>query len=363
MKIQFVDLYAQYLTIKEEIDAVMASVIRESAYIGGKYVAQFESDFSKYIGSNYCVGCANGTDAIEIALQALGILPGDEVIVPALTWISTAEAVSNVGAIPVFADIDANTYCICPQDIERRITPKTRAIIPVHLYGHPAEMDKILKIARAHHLKVIEDCAQAHGAMIDGKKVGNFGDAATFSFYPGKNLGAYGDAGAVVTPSSAVAEHLFRLVNHGQLHKKHEHTIVGRNSRLDGLQAAILSVKLKHLDAWNQQRNIWAKIYCEQLKGLPIDLPYCDVDKYHVFHLFVIASEKRDALREKLETNGVSTGVHYPSPLPNVECYQKFSKNDYPNAVRRCEQILSLPMYAELTEVTLENIIKILKDS
>src|SRR5688572_13655014 len=266
MKVPFVDLKAQYLSLKDEFDAAISQVVSQTAFVGGRYAAAFESEFAEYLGVGHCVAVANGTDAIEIALKAVGIEPGDEVLVPANTFFATAEAVGNIGAIPVFVDCDAATYNIDAAKIEERITSNTKAIIPVHLYGLPADMDAIMPIASKHGFKVIEDCAQAHGATYKGRKVGSFGDAATFSFYPSKNLGAFGDAGAIVTNSAEVADSARLIANHGQP-AKNRHTIVGRNSRIDGIQAAVLSVKLKHLDKWLDARRENAAIYNDLLAG------------------------------------------------------------------------------------------------
>ncbi|MEM9339621.1 MAG: DegT/DnrJ/EryC1/StrS family aminotransferase, partial [Bacteroidota bacterium] len=265
MSIPFVDLNAQYQSIKSEVDHAIASVFETTSFIGGEPVRKFEEDFAQYLGANHCVSCANGTDAIEIALKALGVGPGDEVIVPALTWISTAGAVNNVGAAPVFVDVLADERTIDPSLIVPKITDKTRAILPVHLYGLPARMKEIKAIAVKHKLRIIEDCAQAHGAEIDGHKVGTMGDIATFSFYPSKNLGAYGDAGAIVTNDSELAERCKKLSNHGQL-VKHDHQIIGRNSGLDAIQAAVLNVKLSYLDEWTKTRGCIASQYDSLLK-------------------------------------------------------------------------------------------------
>lgn len=347
MSVPFVDLNAQYLSIKPEIDAAIQAILDNTTFIGGSEVATFEHEFAAYVGVEHCIACANGTDAIEMALKALGIGQGDEVIVPALTWISTAGAVSNVGAEPVFADVLPGERTIDPAEIKRKITSKTKAIIPVHLYGLPARMPDILAIAKSHNLKVIEDCAQAHGAAIDGKAVGTFGDVATFSFYPGKNLGAYGDAGAVVTNDKPLAETIRRLANHGQL-SKHDHKIIGRNSRLDTLQAAILLVKLRHLEAWTEQRIAVAKRYDEQLKGVTLSM--VPQGYRHVYHLYVIETPDREALIKRLKSEEIGCAIHYPVPLPFVEAYRYkgHKSGDFPVAEKLCSEILSIPMYAEM---------------
>src|SRR5438874_10010181 len=264
MQIPLVDLKAQYATIKNEVDQAIANVLADTAFISGKYAKIFEQEFAPYAGLQHCIGCGNGTDALELALAALGIGPGDEVLVPAFTWVSSAFCVSQLGAKPVFVDMLPTLYTIDPSKIEAKITSRTKAIIPVHLYGLPAEMDEIMAIARKHKLHVIEDCAQAHGATYKGRKVGTFGDIACFSFYPGKNLGAYGDAGCLCTNNEDLATKARKIANYGGL-TRHEHEFAGRNSRLDGIQAAILTVKLKYIDRWNQARQRHAKAYTDAL--------------------------------------------------------------------------------------------------
>ena len=348
MNIPFVDLHRQYQRIKDEIDAAIAGVIQDSAYIGGPRVSQFETEFAEWLGIDHVVGCANGTDSIEMLLDALGIGAGDEVIVPALSWISTAEAVGTRGAKPVFVDIDA-TYCIDPTKIESKITAKTKAIIPVHLYGCPANMPAIMDIAERHNLFVLEDCAQAHGAMINGQKVGTFGHCASFSFYPGKNLGAYGDAGGMATNDADIAQKVRMIANHGQP-QKHTHLIEGRNSRMDGLHAAVLSVKLRHLDQWTEERITAATRYQELLADTDLTLPQTPEGFKHVFHLYVVQSEDRDGLAKKLDHAGVSTAIHYPTPMPAMACYGPLQTpaSDYAVATSACNRILSLPMFGEI---------------
>ncbi|MFT6866807.1 MAG: dTDP-4-amino-4,6-dideoxygalactose transaminase [Cyclobacteriaceae bacterium] len=355
MSIPFVDLKAQYFSIKSEIDQAVMDVLANTNFIGGSQIKHFEEKFAEYIGVKNCVACANGTDSMEIILKALGIGPGDEVIVPANSWISTAEVVNNVGAEPVFVDVIEEEYNINPLLIEAAITTKTKAIIPVHLYGLPARMDEILEVSRRYSLKVIEDCAQAHGASINGKKVGTFGDAASFSFYPGKNLGAYGDAGAMVTNDSDLAEKLRRIGNHGQL-KKHDHQIIGRNSRMDTIQAAILSVKLSYLDGWVKKRNQIAKQYTESLKGvISSTIPQ---GHYHAFHLFVIRPKNRGKLEEAFIAEGIGHGVHYPTPLPLVAAYayKGHTSSHFPIANMLSQEIISLPIFPEMSA---EHVVKV----
>ncbi|MFN0277063.1 MAG: DegT/DnrJ/EryC1/StrS family aminotransferase [Pyrinomonadaceae bacterium] len=364
MNIPFVDLKAQYLSLKSEIDAAILRVVEETAFIGGRPASAFEAAFSAYLGGEYCVAVANGTDAIEIALKAVGIEPGDEVIVPANTFFATAEAVSNIGARPIFVDIDPLTYNIDPEKIVEKITPQTKAIIPVHLYGLPAEMEAIMPLARKHGLKVVEDCAQAHGATYKGQKVGLFGDAATFSFYPSKNLGAFGDAGAIVTKNKEYADRARLIANHGQA-AKNRHTIVGRNSRMDGIQAAVLSVKLPHLEGWLEARRSHADVYRSLLADTGFILPVETQDSRHTYHLFVVQVPDRDAVQSKLADAGIESGVHYPTALPFMEAFVDLghAAADFPVAHAQMSKLLSLPMYVELTREMIEYVCDVLKDA
>ena len=349
-RILFTDLHAQYLTIREDIDAAIASVIRESAYIGGPVVSGFEAAFSRYLGLEHVVSCANGTDSMEIILKAWGIGPGDEVIVPAQSWISTSEVVGNVGARPVFVDVEPQHHTLDVGLVERAITPRTRAIIPVHLYGHPADMPAVMSLAERYGLKVLEDCAQSHGAAIEGRLTGTFGHAASFSFYPGKNLGAYGDAGCMATSDPDLAKLIRRMANHGQ-EGKHNHLTEGRNSRLDGMQAAILSAKLPWLDRWNEARRGVAAAYSEGLRELSVDTPGVRPGYLHAFHLYVIRTDRRDALLQHLRQSGVDAAIHYPTALPFLPCYASLghTPGDFPTAFSNQSRILSLPVYPEMT--------------
>jgi dTDP-4-amino-4,6-dideoxygalactose transaminase len=351
MKIPFVDLFAQYQNIKTDIDQAIATTIRNSSYIGGQAIKDFETAFAAYLGIDHVIACANGTDSIEILLKTYGITEGDEVIVPALSWISTSEAVSSVGATPVFVDIEKDYFTLDPSLLEKAIMPKTKAIIPVHLYGHPADMPAIMKIARAHNLIVIEDCAQAHGAKIDGVTAGTFGHAASFSFYPGKNLGAYGDAGCMATNDPAVAEKTRMIAQHGQK-GKHNHVIEGRNSRLDGLQAAILLAKLPHLEKWTESRIANAGTYSKLLEKACLSIPMIKLGSRHVFHLYVIRTENRDQVQRRLSEAGVETAIHYPTALPFLPCYSqwKLRPESFPVAYAFQNKILSLPLFPELRE-------------
>jgi dTDP-4-amino-4,6-dideoxygalactose transaminase len=361
--IPFVDLHRQYVSIKTEIDKAITEVIRDTAFIGGKRITEFENEFAKWLGVKHCIGCANGTDSIEILLQAMEIGVGDEVIVPAISWISTSEAVSAVGATPIFVDIDEETYTIDVIKIEEKISSKTKAIIPVHLYGHPADMPKIMEIAEKYNLKVLEDCAQAHGAKIEGQRVGTFGHAASFSFYPGKNLGAYGDAGGMTTNDDQIAQIARRIANHGQ-EGKHNHLMEGRNSRLDGLQAAILTVKLPHLNSWVDLRNRVAQIYLNGLDSDKFSLPNVKSGLDHAWHLFVFRTEDRKNLMRYLKENGVETAIHYPTALPFLPCYENrnFSPMDFPVAYEFQHKILSIPMFPELEDSEIEWVIKLLNE-
>ena len=365
MKVPFVDLKLQYQKYKLELDEAMALVIQETAFIGGsanKFVSQFEHEFAKYLGQKHVVSCANGTDSLEILLEAFGIGRGDEVIVPALSWISTSEAVSRIGATPVFIDIDVNTLLIDVNKIADKITSKTKAIIPVHLYGNAVDMESIMLIADKNNLVVIEDCAQSHGAKFNGKLTGTFGHASSFSFYPGKNLGAYGDAGAISTNIDEIATKFRLIANHGQI-KKHDHVIEGRNSRLDGLHAAVLSVKLKYLNIWNESRANLAGLYTKRLNN-KIQTPIINKNANHVFHLYVIRTDKRDVLKTYLEEKNIETAIHYPKPLPLLNAYAKynFSESDFPVAYNESMCILSLPIYPELTEEQINYITSAIND-
>ena len=349
--VPFADLHAQYLTIKKEIDAAIFDVIKSSAFIRGPYVDKFEQEFASMMGVKSCVSCANGTDALYIAMQALGVKPGDEVIAPAHSWISTTETITQAGATVVFCDTDPNTFTIDPAQISAKITSKTVGIIPVHLYGQPADMDPIMDLARKHGLWVIEDCAQAHLAKYKGKMVGTFGVAATFSFYPGKNLGAMGDAGAIVTNNEDLARNMAMFARHGGLNKG-DHQIEGVNSRLDGLQAAVLSAKLPHLAYWTAHRQKVAAEYSRLLDGIEgLVLPSVADGREHVWHLYVIRHPERDALAKHLAERGIQTVINYPVALPFLPAYQRFGhqKEDFPVAYNHQSRILSIPIFPEIT--------------
>jgi dTDP-4-amino-4,6-dideoxygalactose transaminase len=351
MNIPLCDLYAQYLTIKPDIDAAIERTLVQSAFIGGEELRKFEVEFAQYCEAKACVGVGNGTDALYLALRCLGIGTGDEVITVAHTFIATAETISLTGARPIFIDIREDTMLMDPVALESVITPRTRAIVPVHLYGQPCDMEQIMELARRHKLKVIEDAAQAHGARWRGKRVGSFGDAACFSFYPGKNLGAYGDGGAVVSQDEALIQRIRMLANHGRA-DKYIHEDEGVNSRLDGLNAAILRVKLRHLDTWNAARRRHAAHYVELLRGSGAMLPVVSPSAESVWHLFVVRVGDRDSVQIELQKRGIAAGVHYPVPLHRQPAYKHLAipEGSLPVTERVAAHVLSLPMYPELAE-------------
>jgi dTDP-4-amino-4,6-dideoxygalactose transaminase len=363
MNVPFVDLKAQYLTIKPEIDAGIQSVIDKTAFIGGKSVDAFEQAYARKFGVKHCVSCANGTDAIYIALKALGIGPGDEVITVANSWISTSETISQTGARPVFVDID-EYFHIDPGKIGARITPRTKAILPVHLYGQPAAIDEVLRIGESHGLPVIEDCAQSHFATYRGRNTGTFGLAGTFSFYPGKNLGAYGDAGAIITDDDAFARKARLFANHGSL-KKHIHEIEGINSRLDAIQAEVLSVKLRYIDGWNAARHAHGLLYNALLADVaPVGRPKLRPDAFHIFHVYSLRAPDRDALADHLKSRGIGTGIHYPTALPFMPAYAHlgYAPEDLPVSHQVQNEILSLPMYPELTDEMIAYVVQAIRE-
>lgn len=363
--IPFVDLKKQYLNIKTDIDNAIQEVINASAFVGSRsnrFVKIFEDSFAEYLGIKHCISCANGTDAIEIILKAMGISRGDEVIVPSHTWISTAEAVGNIGAIPIFVDTLPDFYTIDVKKIEAQITSRTRAIIPVHLYGQPADMDEIMDIASRHKLFVIEDCAQSHGALYKGKITGTMGHAATFSFFPTKNLGSFGDAGAIVTNNDEFATYSRMYSVHGQI-EKNKHITEGRNSRLDGLQAAILSAKLPYLEKWNNCRREKAQLYFEYLKDTPVKLPQARDWSKHVYHLFVLQVENRQGLMDFFKENEVQVMLHYPTILPLLDAYKQrgYSPEQFPVSSTYQPKILSIPMYPEMENDNVKSVAEIIK--
>jgi len=352
MDVPFLDLKETYLALEDEIDAAVKSVLKGGWYILGENVRRFEAEFAAYCGCRHCVGVGSGMDALELMLKAHGIGPGVEVIVPANTYIATALAVSRVGAIPILIEPDPNTCNLDPSRIEPALTPKTRAVMAVHLYGQTADMTTIQSICQKHDLKLLEDAAQAHGAMHHGIKAGALGDGAGFSFYPGKNLGAFGDGGAVVTNDPNVADYVRTARNYGS-EKKYYNALKGMNSRLDELQAAVLRVKLKHLDPWNQRRSEIAQLYRDQIEpqGSELVLPHVEDGNQHVWHLFTIRSTRRNELQAFLKNRGIGTLIHYPVPLYRQEAYKELRhlNDSFPISNAISEQILSLPMGPHLS--------------
>jgi dTDP-4-amino-4,6-dideoxygalactose transaminase len=356
VSVPFADLHAQYLSIKPAIDGAIAQVIAQSAFVRGPFVERFEREFAESVERPHAVSCANGTDALFIAMRALGVKPGDEVIVPAHSWISTSAMVTLAGASVVFCDTDPDTFTIDPARLGSLITPRTVGIVPVHLYGQPADMDPILALAERHKLWVVEDCAQAQLARYKGRQVGTFGAAATYSFYPGKNLGAMGDAGAIVTADADLARRMAMLARHGGL-TKGDHQIEGVNSRLDGLQAAVLSAKLPHLPAWTARRREVAAAYDRLLEGIPgLVRPRVAAGREHVWHLYVVRHERRDALARHLAADGIQTVINYPVALPFLPAYARLGHvpADFPVAHAHQSRVLSLPMFPEITAAQLE---------
>lgn len=361
--IPFVDLRAQYQSIKAEIDEAMESVLDSTAYIRGPALGEFEKAFASLVGVNHAIGVASGTSALHLAVRALGLGPGDEVITVANTWISTAFAVSYVGATPVLIDIDPGTYQMDVAALERAVTPNTKAVIPVHMFGHPAPMADIMDICRPRGIKIIEDVAQAPLAETGGLRTGTMGDLACYSFYPSKNLGCFGDGGAVLTNDRGLAETVRHLANYGQA-AAHEHVLVGYNSRLDTLQAAVLLAKLPHLAQWTEMRRDRAARYFEKLKGLDITLPVETADARAVYHLFVIQTERRDECIKYLRDNGIMAQVHYPNLIHRQPCYAGlgYDDGDFPVAAAWVGKILSLPMYPELTDRQIDLVADVLAE-
>jgi len=364
MNIPLVDLKSQYKSIKEEIDNIIFEVIDSTAFIGGKYIKEFESAFAAFCNVKYCVGVGNGTDALFIALKTLGIGNGHEVITTANSFIATSEAITMTGAKVVFVDINPLTYNIDVEKIEEKITKNTKSIIPIHLYGQPADMDPVITLSKKYNLKIVEDAAQAHGAEYKGRKVGTLGNIACFSFYPGKNLGAYGDAGAIVTNDESFAVKARMIANHGRV-EKYDHEIEGVNSRLDGLQAAILNVKLKHLPAWTESRRKNAYQYNKYLEDTKLVTPLEIDDVKAVYHLYVVRVDKdiRKEFQNFLNSKGISSGIHYPISLPSLKAYEHLghTENDFLEATKASNEIVSLPMFPELSKDHIVYISEIVK--
>jgi dTDP-4-amino-4,6-dideoxygalactose transaminase len=360
--VKFLDLNKQYQSIQSEIDAAISQVIAESAFIKGRHLEAFEAEFAQYQQAAHCIGVGNGTDALEIAIEALDLPPASEIIIPANSFIASGEAVTRSGHRVCFCDCDAETYTMDMDDLAQRITPTTSAIMAVHLYGHPCDMDAILSLAKTHGLKVIEDCAQAHGAEYRGRRVGSIGDVGTFSFFPGKNLGAYGDGGGITTNDSALAGRCRMIANHGRL-DKYDHQFEGRNSRLDGLQSAILRVKLKYLDLWTEARIAVADGYLERLQGCgDITLPKRRSWARQVYHLFVIRTGKQEALREHLGGLEIQTGIHYPKALPKLQAYRYLGQHDATMRANRFDStLLSLPIGEHMEAEDLTQVIQAIR--
>jgi len=350
MKVPYLDLQAAHLPRRQALMAAIGEVVDEGAFAGGPSVERFERAFASYCGANYAVGVGSGTDALQLALLACGVGPGDEVVTAPNSFFATAEAVSLCGAKPVFCDVDPDTLTLDPARLEAALSPRTKAVVPVHLFGQTADMDPILEIARRRRLRVVEDAAQAAGAAYRGRPAGSMGDAACFSFYPGKNLGAFGEAGAVATRSPAIDEQVRCLRDHGQT-AKHRHARVGLNARMDGIQAAVLSVKLRDLDAGNEARRRVARRYAELLGDLPgLVLPRAAPDRLHAYHIFAVRSPQRDRLARRLEAAGVGHAIHYPTPIHLQPAYAAlgYGRGDFPVAESACQSLLSLPIYPQL---------------
>jgi len=362
-KIPYFDLPAQIRSVRKDLDAVIAKTLDNTSFCLGPDTAQFEKDFAKYCGAEHCVGFNSGTSALHIALMLLNVGPGDEVISTPMTFVATSWAISYVGAQPVYVDIDDATFNLDPNLIEKAITPRTKAIMPVHLYGHPFDIDPILAICRKHKLPLVEDAAQAHGAKYKGKTIGTFGESSCFSFYPGKNLGACGEGGALVTNNGAYAARARALREHGST-VRYYHDEVGFNYRMEGIQGAVLGVKLKHLDKWTTERRRVAKRYTELLADTPLQLPRQADWAETVWHLYVVRHPKRDDLKKHLEANGVGCALHYPVPLHLQKCYASlgYKGGDFPVAEKAAAQCLSLPMYAELTDAQIQRVAEVVKD-
>ena len=355
--IPMVDLKAQYQSIKGEIDAAIAHVLETSQFVLGKDVAEFEQDFARYTGAAHAIGVNSGTSALHLALLAAGIGPGDEVITVPFTFVATTAAVGYTGAKPVFVDIDPVSFTMDPKGVEAAITPRTKAIMPVHLYGQPADMDPILEVARRRNLILIEDAAQAHGARYKGRPVGSIGDIGCFSFYPGKNLGAYGEGGAVVT-NHPEFNRTIRMLRDWGAESKYQHVLKGYNYRLEGIQGAVLRVKLPHLDAWTRARQAHAARYNQLLEGAGVQTPQAMAYGEHVYHVYAVRTTQREALQKALHEQGVQSSIHYPTPIHLLPCYSELGHRagDFPHAEQAANEVLSLPMYPELNESQIQTV-------
>jgi dTDP-4-amino-4,6-dideoxygalactose transaminase len=364
-RLPLVDLRRQHSILRPELDVAIERVFETSDFILGAEALAFESEFAAFCGIEYAIACGNGTDALELALSAVGVKPNDEVITVANTFAATAEAIVRVGAIPRFVDVDADTLLMDVAQVERAISARTTAIIPVHLYGNCVDMERLMALAHRHGLKVIEDAAQAHGAMVGGRRAGTFGAAGTFSFYPGKNLGAVGDAGAVVTSNRDVAHFIASARDHGRS-GKYEHAVVGRNSRMDGLQAAILRVKLGHLEEWNRRRRQIAARYRFLLEDVPAARPIAAAEGEPVYHLFVVECDRRDDVRRRLDSAGISTGIHYPIPLHLQRAFASaggMEPGSLPISEKAAGRILSLPIFPEMADADVDRVVTEIGDA
>lgn len=363
MNVPFLDLKIQYQSLKDEIHAELARVMENTAFAGGSFVAAFENDFAKFCGSKYAIGVGNGTDALWLSLLAIGVGPGDEVITVPNTFIATAEAISYCGATPVFVDIEEGSYNMDPKLLEKAITKKTKAIIPVHIFGQPVDLDPILEIARARNIPVIEDACQAHGSEYKGKKAGTFGITGCFSFYPGKNLGAYGEAGAVITDNQQIADRIKMLRDHGQS-QKYYHDGIGWNARMDGFQGAVLKVKLPHLPKWNDLRRSHAAAYTKGLEGVrglitPQEQSYAK----HIYHIYAVRVKEREKFMAALNEAGVSSGIHYPIPVHLQKAYESLGlkQGSFPVAEKCAAEFVSLPMFPELSTAQVAHVVETVK--
>jgi dTDP-4-amino-4,6-dideoxygalactose transaminase len=361
--IPFVDLKAQYQSIKPEIDAAVIGVLESTQFVLGSSVAAFEQVFAAYCKTEQAIGVNTGTSALHLALLAAGVGRGDEVITTPFTFVATVSAIDYTGARPVFVDMEPETFTIDPAKIEAAITPRTKAILPVHLYGRPADMDPILEIARRHKLLVIEDAAQAHGAEYKGRRVGSIGDIACFSFYPGKNLGAYGEGGAVTTNNPEYA-HRLRMLRDWGAERRYYHDLKGFNYRLEGIQGAVLGVKMKYVESWTEARRSHAARYNELLATSAYELPAGPMHQRHVYHIYAIRHPQRDALQSFLHDRGIATGIHYPIPVHLQRCFAElgYQVGDFPHAERAAAEVLSLPMYPELQPQQQDQVVEALRE-
>lgn len=362
MRVPFLDLKAQYAAIKDEVTPAIAGVLEDCAFVLGKRVSEFEEHFAKYSGAKHCIAVDTGTSALHLALLAAGVKPGDEVITAANTFIATCAAISYTGATPVLVDVDPATYTIDPELLKKAITKKTKVILPVHLYGRPAAMDAINAIAKEKGIIVIEDACQAHGARYKGKPAGALGQAACFSFYPGKNLGAYGEGGAIVTDNEDWAKTMRMLRDHGSMQKYH-HDALGFNYRMEGIQGAVLNVKLRHLEDWNNKRRKNADLYRSKLAGANLVLPPPDDDSQSVYHLFVVQVDDRARFQDDLKAEEIDTLIHYPIPVHRQKAYPEMASLSFPVTERLADRIVSLPMFAELTEAQIDHVARVARDS